>query len=351
MSEILYKLKNLSLSIYEKITVPLLITGLTLALVIFGILYYLNISTLKSRECSRMTDRMGELNGKITSIDVTNEKFSKSLKDYYIKSAYNCCSGGDYRNDYVDLCILKNVLKQGVRGLDFEIFSIDDKPVVATSTSDNFYVKETLNYINFDDVMNVIQNYAFSASTAPNSNDPIFIHLRIKSSNIKMYDNFAKIFHKYNSLLLDQQYSYENRGRNLGNVLLKDLVGKVVIIVDASNKTFLESKDFYEYVNLTSNSVFMRQTRFSEIKYLSDKDELIEFNKIGMTICMPDKGSNPSNPDSIIMRDNGCQFLAMRYQLNDTNLKENNDFFNQNGFAFVLKPDKLRFFSNSIEQF
>ena len=39
----------------------------------------------------------------------------------YIKTAYNCCSGGNYKNDYVDLCVLKNILKQGVRGLDFEI--------------------------------------------------------------------------------------------------------------------------------------------------------------------------------------------------------------------------------------
>jgi len=348
MSEILYKLKELTISIYKKINSTLVLSAITLIIIIFGIIYYLNLLNLKTRLCSNMTKRIGDINGKITSIDVSNEKFSKSLKDYYIKSAYNCCSGGNYRNNYVDLCILKNLLKQGVRGLDFEIFSINNKPVVATSTSDNYYVKETFNYIDFDDVMNIIQNYAFSSSTSPNPNDPIFIHLRFKSNNINMYNKFADIFKKYNSILLDQEYSYENRGRNLGNVPLTNLLGKVVIIVDASNKTFLDSKHFYEFVNLTSSSIFMRQTRFSEIKHLTDNAELIEFNKIGMTICMPDKGNNPSNPNSVIMRDNGCQFLAMRYQLNDENLKNNDEFFNQNGFAFVLKPDKLRFFSNSI---
>lgn len=348
MSEILYKLKELTISIYKKINTTLVLSAITLIIIIFGIIYFLNLLNLKSRQCSNMTKRIGDLNGKITSIDVSNEKFSKSLKDYYIKSAYNCCSGGNYRNSYVDLCILKNLLKQGVRGLDFEIFSINNKPVVATSNSDNYYIKETFNYIDFDDVMNIIQNYAFSGSTSPNPNDPIFIHLRFKSNNIKMYNNFAEIFKKYNSILLDQEYSFENRGRNLGNVPLTDLLGKVVIIVDASNKSFLDSKNFYEFVNLTSSSIFMRQTRFSEIKHLTDNAELIEFNKIGMTICMPDKGNNPSNPNSAIMRDNGCQFLAMRYQLNDENLKTNDEFFNQNGFAFVLKPDKLRFFSNTI---
>jgi hypothetical protein len=354
MSEIINKLKNLITDVYEKlksVSGTLLITSITLVIIIFGILYYLNISTLKSRQCKKMTNRMGDLNGKITSVDLGNEKFSKSLKDYYIQTAYNCCSGGNYRNDYVDLCVLKNVLKQGVRGLDFEIFSINDKPVVATSTSDNYYVKETFNYIDFDDVMNIIENYAFAGSTCPNPNDPIFIHLRIKSNNIKMYNNFAKIFKKYNSILLGQEYSYEYRGRNLGNVPLSKLMGKVVIIVDRNNNTFLESQSFYEYVNMTSSSIFMREKRFSEIKSLSKDEELIEFNKIGMTICMPDKGNNPSNPNSKIVRETGSQFLAMRYQLNDDNLKENNEFFNENGFAFVLKPEKLRFLAANLEEF
>ena len=65
-----------------------------------------------------------------------------------------------------------------MRGLDFEIFSINDQPVVATSTSDSFYVKETFNYIPFVEAMDVINNYAFASSTAPNPTDPIIIHLR-----------------------------------------------------------------------------------------------------------------------------------------------------------------------------
>jgi hypothetical protein len=193
--------------------------------------------------------------------------------------------------------------------------------------------------------MNIIQNYAFASSTAPNSNDPLFIHLRIKSSNIKMYDNFAKIFKKYDSILLGPEYSYENRGRNLGNVTLKDLVKKVIIIVDNSNSTFMESQPFYEYVNLTSNSVFMRELRYTEIKSLEDISELVGFNRTAMTIVLPDKGSDPSNPNSKLMRGNGCQFLGMRYQLNDDNLKENDSFFDQNGYAFVLKPEKLQLYT------
>jgi hypothetical protein len=62
-----------------------------------------------------------------------------------------------------------------------------------------------------------------------------------------------------------------------------------------------------------------------------------------MTIGMPDKGSNPDNPSSIVMREMGCQLLAMRYPKLDTNIEENELLFAKNGYAFVLKPEPLRY--------
>jgi hypothetical protein len=35
--------------------------------------------------------------------------------------------------------------------------------------------------------------------------------------------------------------------------------------------------------------------------------------------------------------------VAVRYQLSEGFLKEYNDFFDNTGFAFVLKPEKLRY--------
>ena len=96
--------------------------------------------SLGIRECKNMDTMFGTLNGRIRSIDTNNELYQYPLRDYYIKSAYNACSGGNYKNGYVNTCILKDLLKQGVRGLDFEIYSIDDQPVVATSTSDSYCV-------------------------------------------------------------------------------------------------------------------------------------------------------------------------------------------------------------------
>ena len=328
-------------------TAVVLISTITLVIIFIAVYVYFYYSGLRSKNCSLMDSIYGNVNGKIKSID-NSEQFNYTFKDYYIKTAYNCCSGGNYRNNYVDLCVLKDLLKQGVRGLDFEIYSINNKPVISTSTSDSYYVKETFNYINFMDAMNVIRDYAFSTSNSPNSLDPIIIHLRIKSTNQNMYKNFAKLLESYNSILLSKDYDSEFYGKNFGNVELKKLMGKVVIIVDRSNTSFIECPEFYKFINITSNSVFMRALHYYDIKYTPDMNELIDFNKQNMTIGMADKGSNPDNPSSLVMREMGCQLLGMRYQQIDTNIEENDIFFNENGYAFVLKPEKLRYIPVTI---
>ena len=312
-----------------------------------GITIYVNMANnMLTRECQLMDTVYGQLNTNILPIDLTREINQHSFRDYYVKSAYNCCSGGNYKNDYVSMCTLKDLLKQGVRGLDFEIYSIDDQPVVATSTTDNYCVKETFNYINFSDIMKTVSDNAFSTSGAPNPTDPIIFHLRIKSENQKMYENFAKIFEQYSDLLMGKQYSYENIKNNAvtnyGATPLQELMGKISIIVDKSNTAFMECAEFYEYVNMTSNSIFMRELTFDQVKN-TDINELIEFNKLGMTIGIPNPGANPDNPSSVVLRETGCQLLAMRYQNIEANVEENDAFFNEGNSAFVLKPIALRY--------
>jgi len=336
-------LSQLKTNLYE----PLLISIITFIFVIIMLLIIFFYIRLRGRNCNVMDSIYGSLNGKIRSID-NNEKFNYTFKDYYIKSAYNCCSGGNYKNDFVDLCIMKDLLKQGVRCLDFEIFSIDDQPVIATSTSDSFYIKETFNYIDFVNAMNVIRDYAFSTSTAPNSADPIIIHLRIKSTNQTMYQNFALLLENYNSILLGKEYDSEYQGQNFGDVELRKLMGKVVIIVEKNNSAVLECPEFYKFINMTSKSVFMRLYHYYEIRYPPSTEEMVNYNKQNMTIGIPDKGSDPENPSAIVMRELGCQLLTMRYSELDVNIEENNMFFDNNGYAFVLKPIHLRYIPETI---
>lgn len=325
--------------------VTYMLFAMIILIVIIILWYYFYMRNLVNRECSAMDSLFSTLNGSIKTLNSSDPNCKYTFKDYYIKTAYNCCSPGTYKNDYVSTCALKDVLKQGVRGLDFEVFSMGDQPVVATSTVDSNYIKETYNYVPFSEVMNIITNYAFATSTAPNSKDPIIMHIRFKSSNQKMFQNFANLIKNYDRFFLGPAYSFEQNGTNFGNTPLLDLTKKntIVLIVDKSNNSFMDCKDFYEYVNMTSNSIFMRALHYYNVKNTPDLSELQEFNKQNMSISMPDVGNDPVNPSAIVCRETGCQMIAMMYQKNDTNLQENNAFFDKSGYAFCLKPERLRY--------
>jgi len=331
-------------SLDEEFQTYLIFMILTL-IVISYLVYLLYISLLKSRQCDSINTIFPDVNGYIVPISENNSDYSYKLFDYYISTAYNACSGGSYKNNYVDTCILKSIIKQGVRCLDFEVYSIDNQPVVATSIDDSYYVKETFNSVPFggaNSVMEVINSYAFAEGTCPNPTDPLIIHLRIKSSNQEMFTNLAKVFTSYDKML-GIDYSFETTGKNLGELPLLTFMNKIILIVDRSNTAFLENKEFLEYVNLTSNSIFMRGLYYYDVKNNPDVTELTIFNKTGMTIVFPDKEVNPPNPSGMLCRSYGCQMTAMRYPFVDDYLMENNNFFSRNGSAFVLKPEILRY--------
>jgi hypothetical protein len=287
-----------------------------------------------------MTKMYGDLNGKIKSNTADSSDF---LCNYYVKTAYNCCSGGSYKNDYVNVCNLKSVIKQGARCLDFEIYSVDGQPVVSTSTADNYYVKETYNYVKFSDAMSIIKLYAFGDG-APNKLDPIILHLRFKSNNPEMYKEIANIFQSYTREMLGKEFSYVNYNQNLGLRRLSELKSKIVLIVDESNKSFQDNTNLVEYINATSNSGNIRSYPYFGVKNVPDIDELTNYNMGSyMSIVLPDGGVNPPNPSADYARELGCQFVAMRYQYVDNFLLSDINFFDNNGYAFVRKLENVRY--------
>ena len=164
-----------------------MIIGFTLILLALAIWYIIYLTKLDNSNTNYMNDLYSSVDGKIRSISDNDPDCSGNLYDYYIKTAYNACSGGSYKNNFVDVCNLKAIIKQGVRCLDFEIYSVDNKPVISTSTQDSYYIKETFNSVDFGSVIKTIVDYGFSGGNCPNPTDPIIVHLRIKSNNQKIY--------------------------------------------------------------------------------------------------------------------------------------------------------------------
>ena len=281
---------------------------------------------------------------KLSSVNTNDSAYQYLLRDYYIKTAYNCCCGGQFKNDYVDTVPLKTCIAQGARVLDFEIYSsVDDKPIIAASSMNNYNVKEMYNQIYLDEALNVINTYAFSGGSCPCPNDPLILHFRIQSNNKKIYTDMANmIYSTINSRLLDKAYSYQYSGYNLGAVPLKNLMGKIIISVDRSNPLF-EDTPLNEYVNVASNSMFLIASRAYDIKFVPDSNELIEYNKKYMTISMPDMSAYDTNVDASLHMKYGVQCVGMCFQNFDSNMEYYNLFFDKTVHSFVLKPAELRY--------
>ena len=328
-------------------TYPVVILGF---LIVFSIsLWTMDKVTLEDRNCTAMDIKYPVGGSSLTSY-VTSREFLENdmynIFDFYYKTAYNCCCAGNYKNDYVSLCALKHCINAGARCLDFEIYSVNNEPVIAASSSENFTIKETYNAIPFYAAMEVIRDNAFS-SGCPCAKDPLFLNFRIKSKQQDIYNQMAKdLSNTLAPKLLDKKYSYQyklnGKIRNFGKVPLKDVKGKVVIMVDGRSSLFVETK-LEEFVNIaTSTGGIMQSVRYDTVKGSSEPmEEYIDYNRTKMTICLPNLSSQPKNFPSFTAMNNGCQFVAMCFQKKDSNLDYYTDTYFKN-YPIMLKPLDLR---------
>jgi hypothetical protein len=296
---------------------------------------------------------------KITSswTSLNSKDYQKNLRDFYIKTAYNCCASGQYKNDYVSLCALHNTIVQGCRCLDFEIYCLNDAPVVAVSSIDMVGVKQSYNALSISDVLNAINTYAFSEVKVPtdgkdqrycpNPKDPLLLHFRLKTNKVKILTQLAsEIYQILGDKLLPIEYGREYNGKNLIKLPISTFLGKVIIMVEKSNSSqgmpiLYQSKILWELTNVTTNSAFIHEQFFSDIKNTTDPKDIIEFNRQHMTLVLPDMTEYDINYIYTVPQVLGCQLMAMSFQNHDQNLVTYNDLFEKEGSAFVPKPDSL----------
>jgi len=341
MKEMKENISNLSALQKTSVLVKIILYAFIAVIITFTLIYISNTMKKDKKNCSKI-EKTYPQNPKISSINGNDDKYKYKLRDYYIKTAYNCCSAGKYKNDFVNICALKNAIKRGARCLDFEIYSVKNKPVISVSNMNDYNTKGAYNNLDFNETMDIVKNYAFSGGTCPNPNDPLILNFRIMSNNKFIYDEMAKILYStLQTKMLDKMYSYEYK-ENLGNVSLLDLLGKVIIVVDKSNPLFEQTK-LNEYVNIACNTPFLRSYTYSQLKTINDYNELIEFNKQNMSFIKPDLSITPKNPSASLAMTYGCQFTAIAYQTNDTFCQHYEKVFEDAGSSFILKPENLRF--------
>ena len=279
----------------------------------------------------------------ILPIPSTPSEFNYSLASYYVMTASDCCL--DPSNKTVSIDALKNAIGKGARCLDFQLFSVNNTPVVSYSSSkDNFYFINVTNTIPFSDVMKTIATYAFQEATCSNFSDPLIIHLRVKSNNEDMFAALTNILSSYVNYMLSSQYNYTSIDPiNIPGMSLPFLKNKIIIIIDNTYPSVLKYKPINEYVNIISNVSFCQTMQYTDYKNTPDITQLINFNKTALSIVLPDdNGSINPQPLNISLSETnpgGVQMTGISFQYNNA---KDISLFTESKYAFILKPEILR---------
>lgn len=266
------------------------------------------------------------------------------LKEYCIKASHGSATTGKY----VHVDMVKHVLSRGCRLLDFDVFYVNENnlflPKVGFSTDSNHHFVESKNTVILDDVFGAIVSNAFS-QVSPNRTDPLFINLRIKSNDSAVYSAVAKSIHaKLNSVLYPDKVTKDT--------LFKDLMGKIVIVVDKTvqrdYKSFAkcdnEDKSCYDldnYINMESGSEDLNLYHYTDLLEQAASPSLIKDDNTRTTVktitmAIPDVVSSPANPriDEFITK-YACQIVACRFHLLDDNLQRYEMMFDNNSAGCV----------------
>lgn len=327
-------------TIYSIISLSIIIS-----IIILFFSWIATILSIKTTDCTNLEKKTKKYlynNNKYVN-EKSNQELTDSLKNFYIKTAYNCCNPSGYKNSFVNVCALEHAIKLGAKCLDFELYSVNDEPIIASSSVNNITFKETFDYIPLKEFLNKLDD--MQGQYANLFNDPIFLHLRIKSNQSDMYKNMAIEFDEFfQNFYFEPELSKKQQLtlKNIKNLQKTGTKSKIIIMVDLTSISIqatrdFKSSDFNKYVNLYNKEDYYL-FRFSDLN--ADNKLLRAQVKKDIHIILPDLNSKTDNYDFYNAYECGCQMIGMKFQVNDANLRNYLEFFKNE--PFKLKRGELR---------
>ena len=189
---------------------------------------------------------------------------NNTLINYHVKSSYNSCCGDGYKNNFVDLYALEKVIGNGCRFLDFEVYSYNNDPIVASSTANNNNIKETYNALLLKDVLTKTTETAFDETKTICANDPLILNFRIMSTNLTMLEKIGDLFEEYLDRSINSNFSLLKTYKDsaIKNVKMIDLYRKIIIICDfnPNSNIIINTKleKLAKYINLKGKGLDCR---------------------------------------------------------------------------------------------
>uniref|UniRef100_A0A6C0KNI0 PI-PLC Y-box domain-containing protein n=1 Tax=viral metagenome TaxID=1070528 RepID=A0A6C0KNI0_9ZZZZ len=289
---------------------------------------YFNSPTTNTSGATTNTSGATVKTGSGFGIDSSHNK----LINYHVKSAYNCCCGDGYKNNFVALCALEKCIANGCRFLDFEIYSYNNEPIIAASTANSNYIKETYNSLSLEEVLITIKEKAFNLTYTNCANDPLILNFRVMSTNLAMLKKMGDLIEKHLADA-DGVFTLETRkGPNLIFMEMSELYRKVIIICEFNPlpsiiDTNADLSKLKDYINLKAKGLFCNTFRYNQIASKKGSLSFIESTKTKYTIVLPNLDNSIINFDPALSFDTGCQAICMKHQNMDNSLLGYNALF------------------------
>ena len=281
----------------------------------------------------------------LTSLDYSRVG-QKRIGDFYVESAYNAAHCYYQMYDYTSENIVLSVLQSGARYIEFNVFNSEfgDKafPVVSMGYKTGEW-KMMVTDTPLETIFETIANNAFKITDGKtgvnNPDDPLFIGLVLNTnSNLNCLNLIAFLITKYfGNRLLDNSYSFQNND-NIGDIQMIQLMSKVTIFAsDGFQGSGLEELINYSWDNVDNNKNHsMQRLHYSTIiEPTFDTNKLIEYNRTGLTIIVPNQEGDflNNNYDSTKAFELGCQFVSMNFQNVSTEMDGYITRFKKKAFA------------------
>lgn len=356
----------------------ILVLGVTAAFVILALLYFLSKSFNVGRSIKKI--KMYPRYQKITSAKPPGDT---KLYQFQITSAYNAAHSGNQMLGYTSEHITRQLLRSGVRYLEFTIFpstfGSDAIPVIGCGYAQGQW-NITLNKTTFEAVIRVIAQNAWTQASSdesgvPAPNDPLIIGLNLATnSNMHCLDRMAEIILDYlYDHILPPKYAYQHNGQDFGSIPFSTLRRRVVIIssngYQGSKLEELINAQWYDYaatgihtLDLSSNAVnnVSRQDtqdldavleKASKFKIWRIPAMVLErpwFSDIaiqkhndtgGLTIVVPHVEGDffTNNYDPQPWWNMGCQMVALNWQYIDEHMDSYVTHFSRHSFILHQK--------------
>jgi len=297
----------------------------------------------------------------IKNFDFVN-KGETILGNQQIASSYNSCNVRKPYFAYINCKdILYGILKSGARYIEVKIFNDkfgtkNTNPIINNGFETGEW-KLCFNSKTFEEFCKVVKENAFSISKkigrkntsgVPNSEDPLFISLDLKTrNNIYTLNNVAKLIMKYfGPKLLEKKYRHY--AGNLLNIKMNALKGRVVIFAsgghDGSQLTELINGCWEDGGNITRYYI-----KDIEIMDAEERETLKGKTKQKLTIVTPDTVLDnvielnlfkKQNYDTKPLFNLGIHFICVYYQSLDNYI----DYYitKFKNYAIITKPRELQ---------